>query len=273
MRRSTLRNLVLVGSTAGFVGCGDDDDNGGTTSPDTAAETGATATGDGTDQTGTTAATEATETGAETSTTGTPGETDETGVDTGTTGTDTGTTAGTGTTADAGATTGAALCDENVMTIADPSFEDGTPNPFWEEFTSNPNYTTPLCDPQTCEQEFADEGQWWAWFGGTFMEDEWRLSQSIVVPQGADDLLFSFAILATGGLGTDSFTMTVDGEVVFMATEAEIDAYPLWTTVAVDISDFADGGQHELVLFAETAAPVGESTTSFFVDFLRITCQ
>src|SRR5690606_32233640 len=51
--------------------------------------------------------------------------------------------------------------------VFDGSFEEGSPNPVWEEASTN--FGTPLCAVGSCGSNPAfvpHTGDWWAWFGG-----------------------------------------------------------------------------------------------------------
>jgi hypothetical protein len=65
--------------------------------------------------------------------------------------------------------------------VADPSFEAGTPNPSWDEASTN--FGTPLCSPGSCGATGARSGTWWAWYGGTSNVENASLAQNaIAVP-------------------------------------------------------------------------------------------
>ena len=88
--------------------------------------------------------------------------------------------------------------------VGDGSFETGTPNASWEEFSTN--FGTPLCDavcglgggtgPRT--------GAWWAWFGGTTAAETGIITQSVTIPSGSAELTFWLEIPATA-TGTNGF--------------------------------------------------------------------
>lgn len=237
--------LVLAGCVqggtvdgAGFDGDGDDGTGG----------SGRTDTGNGT----------GTDTGIDTgSGTGTG---TGTGTDTGTgsgTGTDTGSGTGTGT------GTGVACTDQNM--IADGGFEGGPQGAAWAQ--SSTNFGTPLCDG-TCSNSpdlGPGAGTYWAWFGGAPAAEVASVGQSVTIPVGATTLEFLFSIPTCDGFGIDTFDVTIDGQEVF----AVDDQNPAcgntnYQLVSIDISAFADGGTHNLVMTGSNNYVL--EVTSFFVD-------
>jgi hypothetical protein len=86
-----------------------------------------------------------------------------------------------------GGGTGGGGCYE---VVPDGSFEEGTPNDFWEEDSTN--FETPLCD-STCDHEgqnSAHDGDWWAWFGGIDRVEEGSLRTQVALPPTATTLTF-----------------------------------------------------------------------------------
>jgi hypothetical protein len=200
-------------------------------------------------------------TGSSTSATGMPSSgTSATGMPSGTTGDTAGTSATDGTT---GSTNGLPDdCGGNLL--ADPGFEAGTPNPSWAE--TSDIFGSPICDLGCTEDSGAapHAGMWWVWFGGLEEPDNASVSQTVPIGPDAAYLTFFFEInAAQGDIGDDLVVAEIDGETVFMATDAEVDAYAAYTEVVVDVSQFADGQPHTLTFRAELT---GEGLTNFFVD-------
>ncbi len=164
-----------------------------------------------------------------------------------------------------GATT---IAPEAGPIVGDGSFEAGTPNPEWEEFSAN--FGTPLCDAVcgTGGGTGPRTGLWWAWFGGTTAAETGILTQTVTIPSGSAELSFWLEIPATA-TGTNGFlSVRMDGMEVFRAEETTT-GYGTYAEVTVDASAYADGGAHELVFFSSTDA--GAAVTNFFVDDVAIT--
>lgn len=142
-------------------------------------------------------------------------------------------------------------------------FEDGSPNPYWEEFSTL--FGTPLCTQALCGGPAPHGGTWHAWFGGAgpSAAESGYLSQTVTINSGPATLSFYLLIGVASG-GTGDFTVTVDNTVVFNATEADAASYPTYTLVSVNVSAFADNGQH-VVKFAESD-PADAGNINFFVD-------
>jgi subtilisin-like proprotein convertase family protein len=156
---------------------------------------------------------------------------------------------------------------ENGPIVGDGSFEAGTPNPEWEEFSSN--FGTPLCDAVcgTGGGTGPRTGLWWAWFGGTTAAETGILTQTVTIPSGSAELSFWLEIPATA-TGTNGFlSVRMDGTEVFRAEETT-PGYGTYAEVTVDVSAYADGGAHDLVFFSTTDA--GAAVTNFFVDDVAI---
>ncbi len=61
-------------------------------------------------------------------------------------------------------------------TLADGSFEGGTPNASWTE--TSINFGTPLCTVEVCDGAGPRTGAWWAWFGGISRNDRDRIADA-----------------------------------------------------------------------------------------------
>jgi subtilisin-like proprotein convertase family protein len=152
--------------------------------------------------------------------------------------------------------------------VGDGSFETGTPNASWEEFSAN--FGTPLCDAVcgTGGGTGPRTGAWWSWFGGTTAAETGILTQTVTIPSGSAELTFWLEIPPTA-TGTNGFlSVRMDGTEVFRAEETT-PGYGTYAEVTVDASAYADGGSHELVFFSVTDA--GAAVTNFFVDDVAIT--
>ena len=90
----------------------------------------------------------------------------------------------------------------------------GTPSSSWVETSTN--FGTPICNGDcTLNPAFGPyQGTWWAWFGGLDNEDG-SISQTLVIPVGADTLRF-YMELPVCEVGTyDWFEIQLDGLPVY----------------------------------------------------------
>ncbi len=150
--------------------------------------------------------------------------------------------------------------------IADPSFEGGSPNATWTEMSTN--FGTPLCDPNSCNPTFtASNGDWFAWFGGIPQFEQGSLEQTLTIPVGATTLEFDLHVQACDS-ANDFFEVRVDGNTLFTTNPCM--AGPGYSRQTVDVSGFADGGNHTLLLESVSNATNG-GVSNFFVDNLSLT--
>ena len=128
--------------------------------------------------------------------------------------------------------------------VQDPGFEDATPNPHWSE--SSTNFGSPLCSVDLCGTGAGTgphSGSWWAWFGGTTMEESGALEQSVRIPAGYSATLeFYLEIPAANTAGF--LRVSIDGNQLFEATDAHAATYADYTQVVLDVSGYADGAFH-----------------------------
>jgi uncharacterized repeat protein (TIGR01451 family) len=161
-------------------------------------------------------------------------------------------------------TTRRILLDASTDVVADGGFEEGTPNAYWDE--ASINFGTPLCDAACVlgGDTWARTGDWWAWFGGAEAYEEGALDQDVTLPDGAATLGFWLEIPADEVEAR--LDVTLDGDVVFSATQAHAGSYPDYTWVERDVSAYADGGVHTLRFAAYENGLAHGTVTSFFVD-------
>ncbi|MEX1363327.1 MAG: hypothetical protein AB1Z98_09390 [Nannocystaceae bacterium] len=153
-------------------------------------------------------------------------------------------------------------CTENL--VLDPGFEAGTPNPSWTEASAL--FGTPICDSSCTEEPGAEPfaGSWWVWLGGDPEQPETAsVSQTITIPPDTAFLSFRFQIRSAAGTGDDVFSVVLDGDTVFMATDLDMADFSDYTEVELDVSPWADGGSYELSIEGDLT---GNGLTSFFVD-------
>lgn len=160
-------------------------------------------------------------------------------------------------------------CSENLL--LDPGFEGGSRSSAWEQASTL--FGTPICDAACTDDEGASPlaGNWWVWFGGIDQMDTASVAQTVVFPEGTGVLRFGFQINASSGSGTDVFAVEIDGDTVFMATDAQLAQYAAWSSVEVDVTTFANGGEH-VIRFAAVLSGAGVS--NFFLDdTLLVSCS
>lgn len=150
-----------------------------------------------------------------------------------------------------------------VNVLQDPGFEQGTPNPYWQVTSSV--LETPICDSSCSDTATAAAhgGVWWVWFGGLLDPDTASVSQQLVFTTNVSELHFFYQVWPGTESGDDSFTVRVDGEVLFTVTDSQDVEQGAYVGATVDVSRFADGAVHTLSFQANTSG-VGQS--SFFID-------
>jgi cysteine-rich repeat protein len=151
--------------------------------------------------------------------------------------------------------------------IADHSFEAGTPNPYWDE--ASDNFGSPLCNFTDCYADRAEDGEWYAWFGGSYLPEESSLGQSITVPEANQTLKFHLTIDACDTSADYLEVLIDDNQVWSVNGSSPICGLVVGEYQLVDISGYADGGSHALSFHCETFG-VGGSFSNFFVDVVSL---
>jgi hypothetical protein len=151
--------------------------------------------------------------------------------------------------------------------VEDPSFEDGSPNMYWDEESFL--YDNVICDT-SCIQDGGVEprtGSYMVWFGGIAETEVAWVRQSLHLPQGLARVRFWLGI-DTGPLrnGDDLLEVQLNDTVVFSVTEAETDDYPLYTEIEEVVPVAA--GTNVLSFEADLS---GNHLTSFFIDDVSVT--
>ncbi len=159
----------------------------------------------------------------------------------------------------------AATLIANSNLIQDPSFESGTPNPIWDEYSTN--FGSPLCEKGSpyCQGVTPRTGMFWGWFGGTDASETARLSQTVTIPEGSAASLDFYLMIGQADAGSstdDAFTVKVDATTVFSANATEINSYAAYMPVNVDLSAYADGTDHLITFQSVTSGQV----VSFHLD-------
>jgi hypothetical protein len=152
--------------------------------------------------------------------------------------------------------------------VQDGSFEDGSPNSFWEEYSTN--FGTPLCDPGCSASVTADTGSWYAWFGGISIYEEGAITQTVTTPSGGlADLTFDLRLWVCDS-PADYLEVLVDGTQVY-----EVDgSSPLcgsldYVEQRVNLDAYADGGSHTLEFHSEIFTTNG-GLSNFIIDDVAI---
>ena len=157
-----------------------------------------------------------------------------------------------------------------IETVADGSFEQGTPNSSWDEASTN--FGTPICATASCGNGSGSgprSGTYWVWFGGIIgVEETSSMEQTVTIPTGPTATLnfwLEIPVAATTGL----MNVLIDGTPIFTVTQAGAAAYPTYTQVSLDVTPWADGASHSLRFSATTAA--GAGVLNFFIDDISLT--
>jgi hypothetical protein len=147
--------------------------------------------------------------------------------------------------------------------ILDGGFEEGSPNPYWDEYSTN--YGTPLYPAMGGAPPL---GYWIAWFGDTASAsasyEEGYLRQDVTIPTGSRAILGFYLSLQLGcGTGGDYLEVNMDTDQIFYIDHTHgICGQPYWYWVEIDVSAYADGGVHTVEFYSEAW---GDST-DFLVD-------
>lgn len=169
-------------------------------------------------------------------------------------------------TADGGAISSSTV-DNLSEAIQDGGFEDGTPNSFWAEASTN--FGTPICDAGGCGVGGGTgphSGTFWTWFGGIAGNEEGSMTQAVTMPSGGSATLTFYLeapVCDPGSAADDFMEVTVDGTQVYLVDATS----PLcnvvgYTQQSVDLSAYADGGVHTIVFHSITSGQI----VNFFVD-------
>jgi len=150
--------------------------------------------------------------------------------------------------------------------IADASFEAGTPNPFWTEYSMQ--FGTPLCTTAACGSgggtAYPRTGLWWAWFGGYAGGYEvGYLEQTVTIPAAGQAILKFWLWNGASGPATDCFRVKLDGDTLLTVHAGDPQYAGGYVEVQLDVLTYANGGPHVLRFEAETA---GGTVSSFSLD-------
>ncbi|MBN2002891.1 MAG: carboxypeptidase regulatory-like domain-containing protein [Anaerolineae bacterium] len=144
--------------------------------------------------------------------------------------------------------------DGTVELIRDGGYELGTPNPYWQEYSSG-GY-------RIIYDEAPRTGVYSAWHGGAYNERS-AITQTVTIPIGTAELSFWLYLGAYTSDADDWMTAGMDGNTLFTVRGNQRGSYASWTRVALNVSAYADGGAHALHFNSYND---GSSRSNFFVD-------
>ncbi len=121
--------------------------------------------------------------------------------------------------------------------VRDPSFELGSPNPYWTEGGPSGAIQCPGSGPRT--------GSCWV-ACGVEPEAECWVRQDVVFPAGSATTA-RFWLSHDPIADDDTVTFSVDGQPLAELTGSDPRFHSGYAEVAVDVSDFADGGSHAVL--------------------------
>lgn len=148
--------------------------------------------------------------------------------------------------------------------LMDGSFEDGSPNSYWNEASTN--FGTPLCENGFCGSagQAARTGTWWAWFGGIASYEVGSLDQDVTFPATGYAMLNFWLWSETDTVEADYLAVQIDSTPVYTITGIETVNYPTWTQILVPLNAYANGAAHNVKFYSETGT--AGDVTNFHVD-------
>jgi hypothetical protein len=165
------------------------------------------------------------------------------------------------------ATTGDDMCRVEGPYVDDGGLEAGVDSGNWVETSTN--FGTPICNDECGDGGSGPHnGDFWAWFGGTAAAETGGLAQDVMIPTDGETLAFFLAIPVAEGDEADNFEVSVDGDVLFSVTALDAAMYATYQRVEIDITDYADGGDHEVSFDSTTTGEV----TNFMLDDVEVNC-
>ncbi len=156
-----------------------------------------------------------------------------------------------------------------VETVQDGSFEAGSPNPYWAEYSTN--FGTPLCTVSGCGTGTGTgprTGSWWAWFGGIAAWEDGSVAQSIVIPVGTATLNYYTEFPVCSGVAGDYLDVSLDGTRIARYTAQDATCGTVGYVLRThDVTAYADGSAHTLSFHSNISSGV---TSNFFVDDISL---
>jgi len=155
--------------------------------------------------------------------------------------------------------------------LLDPSFEEYTPNPYWDEYSEA--YGTPLCTVADCGTGTGtgpNIGDVWTWFGGSSTGDSGYVSQEVDILPGTAEISFYAEQYVCGAAGASNYmALVIDGTEIWRTDGTDPACGVLgYRLVTVDVSDFADGGTHEIMFDSITV-----DGANFFLDDVELNLE
>ncbi|MCB0514706.1 MAG: T9SS type A sorting domain-containing protein [Chitinophagales bacterium] len=171
-------------------------------------------------------------------------------------------TDGVNTACDAGATAFpdcTLLCAGATDNVADGGFEAASGTVWTESVFVNAGGTAPIVDttlPLTGLQS--------AWLGG-WGGSTTSVSQTVTIPSGGTATFYFWMLLGVCDSANDNITVYVDGNAEYTVDGSSANCGGDWIQYSVDLSAYADGASHTLMI---EAIEVGTNATqtNFFVD-------
>lgn len=152
--------------------------------------------------------------------------------------------------------------EDAIEVVTDGGFEAGIENPYW---TATPEL---LCTVAVCGDGMGtaapEDGEVWAWFGGSSDALTQTLAQTVMLPRGDAELEFE---LWAGAVSASTFTFEVhlDNRVVYTLTSEDLQDEDEFTEeyedVDLDLSDYTDDKSHTL-RFTFTKDGLGDTNLS-----------
>ncbi len=161
-----------------------------------------------------------------------------------------------------------ALSPRDDQLISDPSFENYTPNPVWEEHSLN--FGTPLCKIADCGYGTGTgprTGDVWSWFGGSYSGDSGYVSQNVTIGVGSAELSFYIEQYFCGTGGTNNYLRLLIDDHEIWRTDGTDPACGVfgYRQIELDVSAYADGNLHKIKFDSIT---VGAG--NFFLDDVEL---
>lgn len=155
--------------------------------------------------------------------------------------------------------------------LLDPSFEEYTPNPYWDEYSAT--YGTPLCTVADCGTGTGtgpNIGDVWTWFGGSSAGDDGYVSQDVMMLPGTAEMTFYVEQYVCGAAGASNYmSLAIDGTEIWRTDGTDPACGVLgYRLVTVDVTEFADGDTHEIMFDSVTV-----DGANFFLDDVELNLE
>lgn len=139
--------------------------------------------------------------------------------------------------------------------LEDTDLENSGQNGNAEWTSTSSNFGTTWCSIDLCGNGGGPmvprSGTWYSWFGGTQNAEIGTVSQTFTVPEEGDAEL-SFWWVVPVGNGTDIFTVSIDGNLVFSMDDSSV-VIDMYQEVIVNLGTLT-AGSHTIEFYSEKAA-------------------